>query len=202
MTQQEVSKKLIEGVIKVISREGLDKASAKVIEAETGINVVYIYRCFKDKEDMFAQTFAELDKELITAFANSLLYLSDVSVGIEERFRLVFSKMWRFLLGDSDKCICYIRYYNSRYFQTYSYRTHKEAYAPLVNKMSEVFVPMANVWMLLTHALSTMLSFAVKVFDGIVPDDEDTAEHVFRLVYYSLTPYFKKDDETIGEKKE
>ena len=55
MKQNEIRSQLIDGTIRVIARDGLDKASAKQIESETGINVVYIYRCFRDKEDMFAQ---------------------------------------------------------------------------------------------------------------------------------------------------
>ena len=48
--------------------------------------------------------------------------------------------------------------------------------------------------MILNHILATMLDFAVKVFDGAVPDDEDTAEHVFRLVYFSVRQYFKREE--------
>ena len=67
MKQDEFRQVLIDGTIHVIARDGIDKASAKQIEAETGINAVYIYRCFKDKEDMFAKTFDYLDDELASA---------------------------------------------------------------------------------------------------------------------------------------
>ena len=51
MKQDEFRQQLIDGTVRVIARDGLDKASAKQIELETGINAVYIYRCFKDKEE-------------------------------------------------------------------------------------------------------------------------------------------------------
>lgn len=43
MKREETRSKLIEGTIRVISRDGLDKASTKQIGIETGINEVYIY---------------------------------------------------------------------------------------------------------------------------------------------------------------
>jgi hypothetical protein len=36
-----------------------------------------------------------------------------------------------------------------------------------------------------------MLDFAVKVYTGQMPDDEDHSEHVFRVVYRSIEQYFK-----------
>lgn len=194
MKQSEIRSRLIEGTIRVISRDGLDKASAKQIEAETGINVVYIYRCFRDKEEMFAQAFLGLDHELIDQILAALPVMRLPSLDTEKRCRLLFLAIWRFLLGNSEKCLCYIRYYHSRYFEAYSAEAHKEAYRPIVSRFSEMFRREANVWMLLNHILNVMLDFAVKVFQGAVPDDEDTSEHVFRLIYYSVSPYFENKE--------
>lgn len=43
--------------------------------------------------------------------------------------------------------------------------------------------------MLLKHIMNVMLDFAVRVFDGNIPNNEDTAKHVFILVYSSILPY-------------
>jgi hypothetical protein len=48
--------------------------------------------------------------------------------------------------------------------------------------------------MLLNHILNVMLDFAVKVFDGAVSDSDDTAEHVFRLIYGSVKQYFREKE--------
>ena len=45
--------------------------------------------------------------------------------------------------------------------------------------------------MILNHILNVLTDFAVKVFSNQVGDNDDTAEHVFRLVYYSVSPYLK-----------
>jgi len=193
MRLSETREKLIEGTIRVISREGLDKASAKQIEAETGINVVYIYRCFKDKDEMFAHVFSVLDKELIDKLNESLEagWLPEYSM--KERCRKTFDSIWRFLLAEPDRCTCYLRYYYSRYFQDYSLDSHTQDYKPIVEKISDVFLDEANVWMLLNHLLRVMLDFSLKVFNKEIGDNEDTSEHVFRLIYNSTSPYFKPE---------
>ena len=49
--------------------------------------------------------------------------------------------------------------------------------------------------MLLNHILATMLDFAIKVYDEALPNNTDTAEHVFRVIYHSVRPYFKRTKE-------
>ena len=66
MKQEEIRQRLIDGTIRVIAREGLDKATTKHIASETSVNEVYIYRCFENKEALFAKTFAALDEELVS----------------------------------------------------------------------------------------------------------------------------------------
>ncbi len=65
MKQDELRRKLIDGTIQVIAQHGLDKATTKQISLATNINEVYIYRCFKDKEDMFARATYDTVKSVL-----------------------------------------------------------------------------------------------------------------------------------------
>lgn len=194
MKQDETRRRLIDGTIHVIARDGLDKATTKQIGIETSTNEAYIYRCFSDKEDMFAKTFESLDEELVNKAMQHVpvMYMQDMEY--EMRCWVFFTSVWRFMLGNKDKCLTFIRYYYSPYFKQYSEESHNRRYMPLVEKFSDAFRDEANVWMLLNHILNVMLDFAVKVFDDAVPDNDDTAEHVFRLVYVSVRQYFKKKE--------
>lgn len=191
MNQSELRLELINGTIQVIAKYGLDKASTKQIGLATSINEAYIYRCFEDKEDMFAKTFALLDEKLVSKAMQhvSVMYMQEMEY--EMRCRVFFSFIWKFLLGNREKCLAFIRYYYSPYFSMYSAEEHKKRYVPLVDKFSDAFREESNVWMILNHILTTMLDFAVKVFDNAVEDNDDTAEHVFRLIYCSVRQYFK-----------
>ena len=192
MKRDEIRRELIDGTIHVIAREGLDGASAKQIEAATGINVAYIYRCFKDKDDMFSAAFRSLDHELIDEILKRLPIINTEGLDIEERCRLLFIPIWRFLLGNREKCLCYIRYYYSPYFKKYSHDEHERDFEIINEKFSVVFNDDANVSMVLDHILNIMCDFAVKVFNETVTNDDETVEHIFKLIYHSVYPYLRK----------
>lgn len=195
MKHEEIRRKLIDGTIHVIARDGLDKASAKQIETETGLNVVYIYRCFDDKEDMFAKAFDDLDEEL---FSKTMQYIDVMyirGIEFEIRCRFYFMLLWDFLLGNRDRCLTYMRYYYSPYFTRYSAETHKKRFIPLVEKFREAYKDEADVWMILNHILNVMLDFAVKVHNGQMPENDNYAEHVFRVIYASIKQYFREAQE-------
>ena len=194
MKQDATRLKLIDGTIHVIARYGLDKATTKSIGEETSINQAYIYRHFEDKEDMLAQTFESLDEELAGKVMQSISVMYMQEMECEMRCHVIFASVWRFILGNEDKCLTFIRYYYSPYFMQYSEKSHNERYKPLVEKIKVAFRDEANVWMILNHILNVMLDFAVKVFDGAVPDNDDTAEHVFRLIYSSVRQYFRNEE--------
>ncbi len=194
MKQDEFRQRLIDGTIHVIARDGIDKATTKSIGEETSINQAYIYRHFKDKEDMVVKAFDFLDDELVAKAMQhvSVMYMQEMEY--EMRCWVFFTSVWKFMLSNRDKCLTFIRYYYSPYFAKYSAEAHKRRYIPLVEKFKDAFRDEANVWMLLNHILNVMLDFAVKVFDGAVPDNNNTAEHVFRLIYGSVKQYFRKKE--------
>lgn len=195
MSPQEMRQTLIAKTISVIANEGLDKTTTKAITQGTGINEAYIYRCFDHKEDLLTKAFETLDEELVRKAMQhiSVMYMSELEY--ELRCRVFFEAVWKFLLGNKDKCLAFVRYYYSPYFTKCSAFEHKKRYSPLVEKFSEAFIKEANVWMLLNHILNVMLDFAVKVFSEAVENNDDTTEHVFRLVYYSIRPYLKRNNQ-------
>jgi len=191
MGQDSIRQKLIDGTIHIIACDGMDKASAKRIENETGINVAYIYRCFDDKEDMLAETFKYLDVSLRDFILERLpiMYMTDFSV--EERCRLMFDALWNFLLEDKDEFLCYVRYFYSPYFKKNSSKEHYKTFESVLEKLSPAFKEEADVWMILNHILNVMLDFAVKVFNDEMPENDNYSEHVFRVIYVSVKQYFK-----------
>ena len=185
---------LIDATIGVIAREGLDKASTKLIGQAASINEAYIYRSFANKEDMFAKTFDFLDEELLhkTMELVDVMYMQELD--FETRSRTYFFGLWEFLLSNRDKCLTYIRYFYSPYFTRFSADGHQARFAPLVQKFQGAFKDEANVWMILNHILNVIFDFAIKVHNGQMPEEDNYTEHVFRVIYASVKQYFKTDD--------
>ena len=190
-----VKQTLIDRTITVLGTEGMDKTTTKAIVAGTGINEVYIYRHFANKEDLLSKAFDKLDEELAEKAMLHIPVMYMLNLEYETRCRFFFTAMWDCLLSDREGCFAYIRYYYSPYFIKNSAQAHKERFAPLIAKFSDAFKENANVWMLMNHILTTMLGFAVKVYDGHIPNNRNTEEHVFRVVYHSVHPYLKRAKE-------
>ncbi len=194
MAYSETYRRLIDGTVYVVANDGLDKATTKQISTYTNTNEAYIYRCFSNKEDLLSKAFSALDEELIKVTMENISVMSMSEIDQSTRLRLYFRAIWRFILGNKNKCKTYVRYYYSAYFQRCSLAEHTKRFTPLVERFKAAFKDEANVWMLLNHALTTMLDFSIKIFNGMVDDNEDTEEHVFRLIYYSLSPYFRNSE--------
>ena len=196
MSPQDMREKLIERTISVIANEGLDKTTTKAITTGTGINKAYIYRHFSDKTDLLSKTFDKLDDELVAKVAQHLPVMYMQELEYELRCRVFFEAVWKFLLGNKEKCLAFVQYYYSLYFTKYSAESHKRRYIPIVEKFKDAFKDEADVWMILNHILNVMLDFAVKVHNGQMPSEDNYSEHVFLVIYRSVEQYFRKSKES------
>lgn len=195
MKHYDVQSRLIDRTIIVIAENGLDKTTTKAIVKGTDINEAYIYRYFSDKEDLLSHVFDTLDEELVAKVMQHLPVMYMRELEYELRCRVFFEAVWKFLLGNKEKCLAFVRYYYSPYFTKYSAESHKRRYVPVVEKFKEAFKDEADVWMILNHILNVMLDFAVKVHNGQMPNEENYSEHVFRVIYASVKQYFREAEE-------
>lgn len=189
---QEMRERLIARAITVIANEGLDRATTKAIVKGTGINEVYIYRYFSNKEDLLAKTFAKLDEMFVEKVLLYIPVMYRMELDFEQRCRFFFTAFWEFLLDNREVCLAFRQYYYSPYFLRLSAQEHKERCQPIVQRFREVFRVEADVWMIINHILNVMLDFAVMAHNGQMPSEDAYEEHVFRVVYYSVQQYFKK----------
>ena len=117
MKQDDLQQALIDGTIHIIAQKGLDKATTKAISNATGINEVYIYRLFDNKEKLFEKAFEHLDKQLVDKCLLHVEVMYTRDMDYETKCRIYFLAIWRFLIGNKDEILMYIRYYYSSYFK-------------------------------------------------------------------------------------
>ena len=192
MKHYDVRNRLIDRTITVIAENGLDKTTTKAIVKGTDINEAYIYRYFSDKEDLLSHVFDTLDEELVAKVMQHLPVMYMRELEYELRCRVFFEAVWKFLLGNKEKCLAFVRYYYSPYFTKYSAESHKRRYVPVVEKFKEAFKDEADVWMILNHILNVMLDFAVKAHNGQMSKEDHYVEHVFLVIYASVKQYFRE----------
>lgn len=192
MKHYDVQNRLIDRTITVIAENGLDKTTTKAIVKGTDINEAYIYRYFSDKEDLLSHVFDTLDEELVAKVMQHLPVMYMRELEYELRCRVFFEAVWKFLLGNKEKRLAFVRYYYSPYFTKYSAESHKRRYVPVVEKFKEAFKDEADVWMILNHILNVMLDFAVKAHNGQMLKEDNYVEHVFLVIYASVKQYFRE----------
>ena len=192
MKHYDVQSRLTDRTIIVIAENGLDKTTTKAIVKGTDINEAYIYRYFSDKEDLLSHVFDTLDEELVAKVMQHLPVMYMRELEYELRCRMFFEAVWKFLLGNKEKCLAFVRYYYSPYFTKYSAESHKHRYVPVVEKFKEAFKDEADVWMILNHILNVMFDFAVKAHNGQMSKEDHYVEHVFLVIYASVKQYFRE----------
>ena len=186
----------IANTIHLVAEGGFEAATTRAISAgrtehnNIKLNEAHIYRTFGTKENLFAETFALLDNELVGLINNAVADFS-FDVDFREQCEGIFKKLWRFLLQNEEKCRYYTRYYYSAYFKKNSTKQHVEKFRPLVQTMRPLFVENADVWSLLHHVITVLLAFAVSCYNGTIEDNEDSETHIFNVVYMSISTYLR-----------
>lgn len=174
----EIRHELMKSAIRVTSEQGLQNVTTKALSMDSGFSEVYIYRYFRDKEDLLSQTFNFLDKELMYVMYKSLKTIDQSYTNVSSGFKLMFHDVWQFCLGDKDKCSFFIQYYYSHYYLKHSEEKRKEIYQPLLELISKVFGEKRDVWGELNHMYDVIFPRLLRVIRGLtqnVPELEESA---------------------------
>ena len=177
----------IEGTVRVVARDGLDKTTTKAIATEAGLSEAYIYRCFESKEALLCAAFHMEDVAFAYFLKQNLVGMHIQNAPWKDRAFQLWSASWRFILGRKDDCLFYLRYYYSANCRTYAYEEHLQCFQELFAAVEQTFKPEANVNMLLHQVFDTMLSFAARVLGGEMPDDDATTQWAFEQTGYNLS---------------
>ena len=121
----------IEGTVRVVARDGLDKTTTKAIATEAGLSEAYIYRCFESKEALLCAAFHMEDVAFAYFLKQNLVGMHIQNAPWKDRAFQLWSASWRFILGRRDDCLFYLRYYYSANCRTYAYEEHLQCFQEL-----------------------------------------------------------------------
>lgn len=185
---------LIDSTVRVIARDGLDKASIRTISSDCQIPNPYIYQHFKDKDDLFVSSFSREDSILASEFLSVFSSVHDAIKDTETRCQVIWLRLWNYMMGHQEGIQFYVRYHYSTYYDRYSKAEHLERFLPLAEAIQGCFEANANVQVLLQHILDNMMNMAMKVYSGELSDNDETRTHCFTLTLASIAPYLKKKE--------
>ena len=197
--EQSVREILINNTIQLIAEGGFEKATTKAITHVGGhlpdmkMNEVYIYRLFGSKEQLYDVAFSRLDAEVVFMLRRAMEQFEQSDLDLKSKLYELFLRAWRFLLRNEAHCRCYVRYYYSVYFRGESLCSHNEQFKEFFKWFLPLFKEDADVKSIMHSVYTTILDFAVRVYNGDLEDTQTNAEHIFNVLYCMMMTYFKEE---------
>ncbi|MBO7275538.1 MAG: TetR/AcrR family transcriptional regulator [Clostridia bacterium] len=195
--EQIIKETLINNAISVVAEGGFAKATTKALtysgEIQPGIkmNEIYIYRLFGSKESVYEAAFETLDREFLDALRADIRQIGGFDDDVKSALYKLFLKVWTFVLRNESRCRYYIRYYYSVYFRGSSMDTHNAHFRDIIEDFVPLFKAEADVKSIMHSVFTTLLDFAVRVYNGDLEDSEESRPHVFNVIYCTMSSYFK-----------
>lgn len=188
MEQQNIKQAFIDSAVRVVARDGMEKATTKAIAAEAKLNEAYIYKCFPSKDELLSEAFQMEDVNFANLLQKTLPIMHMPGLSWKERAYILWKKSWEFILSKPADCIFYIRYYYSASCRAHAYDVHLACYKPLIERAGKAFRPGTNMDMLIHQIFSTMLFFASRVLNGELENSEATTQWAFEQIYSFVVP--------------
>ena len=169
-TLDDTKTRIIHATIKAVRQYGLEGVRIQNVSKLAGISSGAIYRHFEGKEQLLTECFTYVDRQAAAIFEdlqfNPLVMLTD-PMGAVKTLWLPYFRFW----------------------------TSHGTFIGMVRIFKKVFPSLdrINQDMLWLHVLTSTLLYAKYVVEGILPNNEETEETVFRLLTTGLSGYLKPE---------
>lgn len=196
--EAQIREALIENTIYLIGQGGFEMATTRNIaqckahNLSVSLNDAHIYRVFGSKEALYAEAFARLNDELFSYMCRGLDRVDFANHSVREELYLLWDHLWKFVLNGEVHSRAYTRYYYSIYMKEESLRRYRLCFETVVKRMTPIFKDEADVNALLNNVMMSMFNFAVRVFNGDILNSQSNSEHIFNVLYSTLSMYLKE----------
>ena len=181
--------RLLDAVVRVAARDGLDRTTTKLIAAEVPCNEVYIYRNFGSKEALLQAAFNRADIGFVQNVLKHIDVMDEADRPLEERCHALWDPVWTFSVSKPDTVRFYLRYYYSAQYLTSAHELHHRNYQQLQARLSRYFRSSRDSWFLMAHVFETILSFCSHILSGELENTPAVSDEIFQLIFRTLQPY-------------
>ena len=188
---------LLQSTVRAVAKHGMKDVSTRSISGDAGINDAYIYRFFKDKEDMLMQAYFLEHDRFLRQIGKTVeaLYTGSITLPFREQCLLVFHSAWRYLIDTPNVCRFFVYYYHSPNFEKYAREGHRKQVDLIAEHIDCLFDSLEDTEDCLYALFSLLYTFALQVVNGETLDDEDTWERVSRMLYNTICAQMKHPPE-------
>ena len=190
--------RIIFAAMKAVRRYGLEGVRIQNVSELAEISPGALYRYFDSKETLILECFTYVDKQAALVFdqmeLNPLTMLSD-PMGAVKSLWLPYFRFWT---AHPDETVFYHRFRDSTFFPAYDRvrdASYFKAFVGMVRAFMTTFPGLRQIDqnLLWLHVLTTTVLYAKYVVEGVLPNDEQTEETVFRLLTTGLSGYLKPE---------
>ncbi len=189
--------RIIMAAMKAVRQYGLEGVRIQNISELAEISPGALYRYFDGKSQLMVECFTYVDKQAAAIFEhvkfNPLAMVTD-PMGV---VKSLWQPYFRFWVSHSDETIFYYRFRDSAFFPQYDKSRDVSCFGTfigMVRSFQNAFPSLKriNQDILWLHVLTTTLLYAKYVVEGVLPNDQETEDTVFRLMTTGLSGYLKR----------
>lgn len=186
---------LLQSTVRAVAKHGMKDVSTRSISSDAGLNDAYIYRCFRDKDDMLAQAYLMENEKFMRHVMQQIDQIRKQAAAfpLVERCRLVFHAAWRYLIDTPDVCRFFMYYYRSPDFKKYAQKEYQAQMNVLSEKILNLFDSLADAEHCLYALFVLLNSFSLHVVNEELPDNSETESRVFNMVFSAINTQMKKE---------
>lgn len=177
--------------MKGVRLHGLDGVRIQHIAKIVGMATGAIYTYFDSKEDLMRACFEQVDRQIAAIFDRETPDAQRIADDPEGEIRRMWTPYYRWLVSHPDETVFYHRYRDDPDFPEYDRQrdvSYFKSFSQLVMAFELRFhltqrVGREILWL---HVINCTIMFAKNVTEGVLPDNEETENSVFRLIMFGL----------------
>lgn len=198
MVLDDTRTRILLAVMKAVRQYGLEGVRIQNVSEFAGISPGAIYRYFDGKEQLLVECFIYVDRQAAAIFEHLKLNPLSMVADPVGAVRGLWLPYFRFWTSHPDETVFYHRFRDSTFFPKYDKErdvTYFKTFIGMVQVFKKAFPSLdrINQDLLWLHVLTSTVLYAKYVVEGILPNNQETEETVFRLLTTGLSGYLKPE---------
>lgn len=196
---EDTRNQIILAAMAAVRQQGLEGVRIQHIAEQAGLSAGAMYRYFESKDALMEACFFYVDRQVAAIFDDIKLNLCDLASNPEQEIKRLWMPYFRFWTSHPDETVFYHRFRDSASFPEFD-RNRDVSYFGTFVGMIHIFyqyftgLEQISPTVLWFHILTVTVLYAKNVVEGVIPNTEETADMIFRLLIRGLQEYLRSED--------
>lgn len=191
---EDTRNRILKAAYKAVRQYGLDGIRIQNISDLASLTPGALYCYFDSKEALLETCFTDVNKHLMELFARININWEDLRADPISAVRKIWRPYFRFWTARPDETVFYFIYRNTPGFRCIARKCDTISFPSSANvfeRIKDVFPGLQKMdqTILFLHVFSITVMYAKCVVEGILPDNEQTEDNIFRLLMTGLSGF-------------